>query len=111
MPMHLLRLSEGMANAERLPGNIETLARLARLGLSKDEEHRYAEEFRNIVDFVGQVEAVQADNPPPLRATISGVQHVVRDDASEPSALAGVLLAGAPDTQGGCVKVPSILRP
>lgn len=84
------------------------LARLARIGLTQDEEDRYAKEFQAIVAFVGQVEKVQAELPL-LQATISGVTHVVRSDTPEPSVLADVLLKQVPETQKRFVKVPPIL--
>lgn len=87
---------------------VKRLARLARIGLTKDEEARYTSEFQAIVEFVSQVERVQAE-PSSLKATVTGVRHVVRGDTSEPSALADLLLDQAPDTRTGFLKVPAIL--
>lgn len=86
---------------------VGSLARLARIGLTKGEEDRYEKQLPAIVDFVGQVERVQAELPL-FRATISGVTHVVRSDTAEPSALADALLKQVPETRNRFVKVPVI---
>lgn len=84
------------------------LAHLARLGLTPEQAERYPKEFREIVDYVGQVERVRADARP-LTATISGVRHVLREDRAEPSILADELLRTVPQTEGRSVRVPPVL--
>ncbi len=84
------------------------LARLARIGLTPEEEKRYGKEFQAIVDFVGQVERVHVDGSP-MKETITGVRHVVREDIVEPSNFADVLLAQAPSVERGAIKVPAVI--
>lgn len=87
---------------------VRHLARLACLGLTSEQEERYPKEFREIVDYVGQVEAVRTERRP-LTTTISGVRHVVREDRVEPSRLADKLLQVTPDTRDRGVRVPPVL--
>lgn len=88
---------------------VDNLAHLARLGLSAPERTRVEREFTRILDFVGVVERIQTGAPPPLLATITGVQHVLREDRVAPSLLADALLDSAPETERRMVKVPAIL--
>lgn len=84
------------------------LAGLAHLALTRAEAERFGEEFRSIVEFVEQVASVEVELPPGT-TTISGVQHVQRDDAREPSLLAEALLAQAPDARDRFVRSPAVL--
>lgn len=91
----------------RSPKFVHHLAHLARLKLTEKEEQRLEREFAEIVAYVDQVERVPATFQP-LAATITGVQHVLREDAVVPSTLAGALCAQAPDVAEGYVRVPPI---
>lgn len=94
-----------MADAPR----VGELARLARLGLSASERVAAEREFARVLEFVGVVEHFQTGALPPLLATITGVQHVLREDRAEPSLLADALLDAAPETERRMAKVPAVL--
>lgn len=87
---------------------VRRLARLARVALTPEEEERYAREFQEIVAYVEQVGEVSA-TAEPLTATITGVAHVVREDAIVPSTLADALVSTAPESERRMVNVPPIL--
>lgn len=87
---------------------VRRLAQLARIGLSAAEEKKYAQQFKDILRFVGEVENVRTGSLPPLTSTITGVQQVLREDAVVPSTLADTLLRAAPDAAQRMVKVPAI---
>jgi aspartyl-tRNA(Asn)/glutamyl-tRNA(Gln) amidotransferase subunit C len=86
---------------------VAQLADLARLRVTEDEVQRYEREFTDILGFVAHIEKVPAAARP-LRATISGVSHVLRDDVVVPSDLADALLACAPEKRGRQVRVPGV---
>lgn len=68
--------------------DIRTLATLARLKLTPQEEEGLQRDISSILDYVGQVSSV----PMPQRKEDAGLWHnVMRDDASRP---AGDALAG-----------------
>ncbi len=83
------------------------LARLARIALTPEEAQRYAKEFQEIVAYVEQVGEVPV-TAAPLTATITGVAHVVREDAIVPSSLADALVQTAPESERRMVRVPPI---
>ncbi|TSC72851.1 MAG: aspartyl-tRNA(Asn)/glutamyl-tRNA (Gln) amidotransferase subunit C [Parcubacteria group bacterium Gr01-1014_38] len=87
---------------------VPQIADLARLALTDDEEKRLSLEFQRIVEYVDQVQKVQAPAEP-LTATISGVRQVLRDDAVTSSPLADALLHCSPETEQRHVRVPPVL--
>lgn len=84
------------------------MADLAKLALAENEEKRLISEFQRIVEYVSQVQEVEAPVAP-FTATISGVRHVLRDDTVTPSFLADALLQCAPETERRHVRVPPVL--
>lgn len=88
--------------------SVEALAQLACLAFTPEEKERYAKEFPEIVAYVGKVQEVLGSNRP-LTSTITGVRHIVREDAVVSSDLADVLLQQAPSVERGQVKVPVVL--
>lgn len=93
-----------MPSAADLMHNLAHLARLRIAGLEKARTER---EFRAIVEFVGAVEKTRAESEP-LTQTITGVRHVLREDEIVASNLADDLLAQAPESDRGLVKVPPV---
>lgn len=83
------------------------LAHLARLTLTAEEKQRLEHEFRDILSYVDQIERVRATLQP-LTETITGVRHVMREDAVAPSMFVRALLAQAPDVAEGCIRVPPV---
>lgn len=96
-----------MADSD-LKNLVPKLAGLAHLKLSAEEQKRLDREFQSIVEFVGQVGAVEVKDAV-LTATISGVEHVLREDRIEPSLVADVLVARAPDAHARYLRSPGVL--
>lgn len=93
--------------AEDLP-DIAHLLRLARLSLAPEEAAQQERDFRDVVGLVTQVEAVSA-GAARQPATITGVAHVLRDDAVSTANLADELVARFPEWRGRHLRVPVIL--
>lgn len=89
------------------PDLLLRLARLARLELGS-EAARYARDIAEIIAYVERVQQVPVSHQP-RTSTITGVQHVLREDTSAPSELAEALLQCAPETARRLVKVPAVL--
>lgn len=88
---------------------IEALAALARIGLTEDEKSALLKDAEEILTFVGKVQAADAGRDAQERL---GVPHnVMRDDGDphESGAYTKALLAAAPSTERGYVKVKNIL--
>lgn len=84
------------------------LADLARLDVASSEVERQAKDFRDVVGYVGKIDAVGASSAP-LLTTVSGLAHVLREDEVKPSDLPDALLAVVPETGRRHVRVPAIL--
>ncbi len=95
-----------MSSSGDLP-EIQRLSRLARLSLTAEEAARQERDFRDVVGLVAQVEAVPA-GAARLKATITGVVHVLREDTVSTANLADELVARFPERRGRHLRVPVI---
>ncbi|WP_166355497.1 Asp-tRNA(Asn)/Glu-tRNA(Gln) amidotransferase subunit GatC [Phytoactinopolyspora limicola] len=84
------------------------LARLARLDLQSDEVDHLAGQLDQIIDAVGQVAQVAADDIPPTSHALP-VTNVFRPDELRPCLSAEAALSGAPEAEDGRFRVPQIL--
>ena len=89
-------------------GEVEHLARLARLRLSDDELEHYAGQLDVILQSVARVSEVAADDIPPMSHPIP-VENVFRDDVARPGLDRAEVAAGAPAWEDDRFRVPRIL--
>ena len=87
---------------------VEHVAMLARLGLSDEERERMREQLSSILAHIDQLRAVDTSNVPPTAQVIPLVP-LLREDAVQPSLTVDQVLANAPRTEGGFIKVRAIL--
>jgi aspartyl-tRNA(Asn)/glutamyl-tRNA(Gln) amidotransferase subunit C len=87
---------------------VEHVAMLARLGLSDDERERLREQLSTILGHIDQLRAVDTSDVPPT-AQVIPLAPVLRDDVVQPSLPVEQVLANAPRTEGGFIKVRAIL--
>jgi aspartyl-tRNA(Asn)/glutamyl-tRNA(Gln) amidotransferase subunit C len=87
---------------------VEHVAMLARLGLSDDERERMREQLSSILGHIDQLRAVDTSDIPPT-AQVIPLAPVLRDDVVQPSLTVEQVLANAPRTEGGFIKVRAIL--
>lgn len=88
--------------------DVEHLARLARLQLTKDELEHYAGQLDVILQSVARVSEVAADDIPPTSHPIP-VENVFRDDIARPGLDRSIVAAGAPAWEDDRFRVPRIL--
>jgi len=88
---------------------VEHVAKLARLGMSKEEKKKFQKELSSILDYVNKLSEVDTKNVEPI-AQITGLTNVVQEDKSRPSTEREKLLKNAPQTKDGYVKVKAILK-
>jgi aspartyl-tRNA(Asn)/glutamyl-tRNA(Gln) amidotransferase subunit C len=89
-------------------GEVQHVARLARLGLSDDEMDRLAAELDHILDAMQALRQLDTSAIPPT-AQVIPLRNVMRDDAVRPSWPLDDILRNAPATRDGQFLVPPVL--
>jgi aspartyl-tRNA(Asn)/glutamyl-tRNA(Gln) amidotransferase subunit C len=88
--------------------DVEHLARLARIALTDSELDALAGQLDVILDAVGRVQEVAADDIPPTTHAVP-VTNVLRPDEPVPCLTAEEALAAAPAAEDQRFRVPRIL--
>lgn len=88
--------------------DIEKLAKLARIELTPQEKKSLASEVDAILAYVGQIQSIQGVD---MGALVSQLHNVFREDEKphESGIFTDAILKGAPDSEGGYIKVKKIL--
>ena len=93
--------------------DIEKLAKLARIELTDAEKVTFARDLENILHYVDQIKEVTTDTAGDGPAELGPVYNVLREDevtaGHDGSQFTEKILAQAPETQDGFVKVKKIL--
>lgn len=87
------------------------LAKLARLELTENEVEKYTQEIGAILGYVEQINSAVSDVESSIIESV-GERNVFREDvnADEPGKYTDALLACAPDSKDGFIKVQKILN-
>ena len=89
-------------------GDVEHVARLARLALSESELDALTQELGGILDYAAEVAALDTNDVPPTAHPVPLV-NVLRADAARPGVDRDEVLAQAPAAEDGRFRVPRIL--
>jgi len=89
-------------------GEVQHVARLARLGLSDDEMDRLPAELDHILDAMQALRQLDTSAIPPT-AQVIPLRNVMRDDAVRPAWPLDDILRNAPATRDGQFLVPPVL--
>jgi aspartyl-tRNA(Asn)/glutamyl-tRNA(Gln) amidotransferase subunit C len=89
-------------------GEVQHVARLARLGLSDDEMDRLAAELDHILDAMQALRQLDTSAIPPT-AQVIPLRNVMRDDAVRPSWPLDDIVRKAPAMRDGQFLVPPVL--
>jgi aspartyl-tRNA(Asn)/glutamyl-tRNA(Gln) amidotransferase subunit C len=87
---------------------VEHIATLARLGLDAEERARLREQLSSILDIMEQLRDIETADIPPT-AQVIPLDPVLRDDVVQPSLPVEQVLANAPRSEGGFIKVNAVL--
>ena len=88
---------------------VERIARLARLELNDEQKERYRAQLSTILDHIAKLQELDTrDIPPTTGGSLSEMS--LRADETRPSLASDVLLASAPDKDGGQFKVPPVFE-
>ncbi len=89
-------------------GDVEHVAHLARLDLSKDETKLFTVQLNAILDYIEKLNELDTSEVEPTFHVVSH-QNVMREDEVKESFTHEVSLANAPDKAQGCFRVPKII--
>ena len=87
---------------------VEKVSLLARLRLSDEELDKMTAEMGQILEYIDLLGEVDTDQVDPMAHAVE-VADVFRPDAAEPSLDRSAALAGAPDRDDECYRVPAVL--
>jgi len=89
--------------------DIEKVAGLARLELSKEEKETFGNQLEQILTYMEQLKRLDTTGVEPTSHAIP-IYNVFRDDEVKPSFPHEEVLAIAPDEEDGHFKVPRIIE-
>lgn len=85
------------------------IAKLARVELSETEVETYSEQLSEIIGHFDTLEGVDTDGIEPTAHTLP-IRNVFADDVSRPSLPRDEVLALAPNTEDGYLRVRAVLE-
>ncbi len=85
------------------------IAKLARVELSADEVEMYSTQLSEIIGHFDALNAVETDGVEPTAHTLP-LRNVMADDVSRPSLPRDEVLAMAPNTDDGYLRVRAVLE-
>ena len=84
--------------------DIEHIAELADIGISKDEVPEFTTQFNAILDYFEVLDTVEG-----ISAPDAGIVNVFRDDEPRPGLSQEEALANAGSTENGFIKAPRVM--
>jgi aspartyl-tRNA(Asn)/glutamyl-tRNA(Gln) amidotransferase subunit C len=90
-------------------GDVQHVARLARLGLADDELDRLASELNHILEAMEALRRLDTSAIPPT-AQVIPLHNVMREDTARPSWPVADILRNAPATRDEQFVVPPVLE-
>ena len=88
--------------------DVSKVAKLARLELPDEAINTYTTQLESILEYVGQLEAIDTDGVPETTRAVE-VTNVTRDDIVTPTTVREDLLDQAPLRENDFYRVPKIL--
>lgn len=94
------------------PKDVHHIADLARIELTPEEEQKFTEELAATLEFVEKLNAVETSAIEPLAGGTS-LENIMRPDGAAEKSLeekSAEIIAAAPETKDGWVKVKSVFE-
>lgn len=90
---------------------VEHIAKLARLGITKEEREKFAGQLSSILEYFEQLKEVDTDDVPPT-AQVTGLENVSRLDVTQEGDKETMkkLVESAPMSEGNLIKVKGIFE-
>jgi aspartyl-tRNA(Asn)/glutamyl-tRNA(Gln) amidotransferase subunit C len=92
-----------------IPINIDHVAKLARIELTKEEAKRFSAQFSRLFEFIEELGQLDV-SAIPATAQVIPLHNVFREDEVRPCLPREVALENAPDRDGPFFKTPRILE-
>lgn len=89
--------------------DVEHVAKLSRLSFKDEEKKDFTEKLNSVVDYIEKLEEVDVEGVKPTYHALE-VKNVFREDVMKPSFKREAIIANAPDAEGGCFKVPKVVK-
>jgi aspartyl-tRNA(Asn)/glutamyl-tRNA(Gln) amidotransferase subunit C len=87
---------------------VDYVARLARLALTEDERERFTRQLADILHHFAMLQSVNTERVEPT-ADVNAPANVVRDDVPGRCLSRDAVLAAAPESEDGYLKVPAVI--
>ena len=87
---------------------VETVANLARVGLSDAEKEKYASQLGDIIEYIDLLSEVDTGDIQPLY-NVMDLKNIVRDDQIKNQPNRELLLENSPEKLEGFIKVKKVL--
>ncbi len=84
--------------------DIEHIAELADIGISRDEVPEFTTQFNAILDYFEVLDTVKGESAP-----ADGIRNVFRDDEPRPCLSQEEALANAGSTEDGFIRAPRVM--
>ncbi len=88
---------------------IDSLSKLAKINLTKEQEEKYAGEFTSVIGYMDEIKNLDVENIAET-SRVSDEGNVLRDDEIQPSLSQKQALANSKNTHDGYFLVPQILK-
>ncbi|MFH1036919.1 MAG: Asp-tRNA(Asn)/Glu-tRNA(Gln) amidotransferase subunit GatC [Patescibacteria group bacterium] len=88
---------------------VQHIAKLARLGITSEEEGEFAKDLSSILDYIEKLKKVDVSNIPPASHAVL-VENMMREDSEGEKSDGQKLLGLSPETKDGFLKVKSIFK-
>ena len=88
---------------------VEHVADLARLQLSREERERLGSQLSRILHYMEELNAVDTNGIPGTTSVVAGDANPLREDEVRPSLSQAHALSNAPETVDGLFQVPQII--
>jgi len=89
--------------------DVEHVAKLSRLSFNDDEKEDFIEKLNSVVDYIEQLGEVDVEGVKPTYNVLD-IKNVFREDKVEKSFDRKDIIANAPSAEGGCFKVPKVVK-
>ncbi|KAM0894301.1 hypothetical protein ACQ4PT_024572 [Festuca glaucescens] len=92
------------------PPDLPRLAKSARISLSPQEAEEFAPKIQQVVDWFGQLQAVDLESIEPSLRADTAVGSSLREDKAEPFANRDAIIEALPSYDDPYIKVPRVLN-
>jgi aspartyl-tRNA(Asn)/glutamyl-tRNA(Gln) amidotransferase subunit C len=89
---------------------VEHIAELAKIGLTKEEKEKFSEELSDTLEYVEQLKEIDTKDIEPV-SQVTGLVNVIREDVANDcnEDIRKKMIANFPEEREGCVKVKQVM--